>query len=365
MTRYRRVRNWGSCHCMSPRRVAPDNTRPCAGGLIHYPALGSVVPRAGPRVLPDRQVPSQPGYSTTGSGVKAIGTNSYLLAAAGLCCLLASPAAADGLVPTNPNTQQAAAVADATTTSDASEAAVQDVLPAEPVGAPTQGSRWQFSVSPYLWMSGLNGELGVSEQVQPVGVDLPFTKILGALKFALMGTFEARHDRFVATGDMLYINLRTSDDLDIREADFVDGELRSKIFMSTVAAGYRAVDQGRLSVDILAGARLMSMKTGLDLQGPQRTFSGSASETWIDPIVAVRFQAPLGPRWALQTYGDIGGFGVGSHLSWQLQAMIDYELSRRWSLSGGWRHLDIDFDNNGFVFDAALDGPIIRAVYRF
>ncbi|MGZ8998890.1 MAG: hypothetical protein ACXW2T_08550, partial [Allosphingosinicella sp.] len=151
----------------------------------------------------------------------------------------------------------------------------------------------------------------------------------------------------------------------LREADLVDGQLRSKIYISTLAAGYRAVDQGRLFFDILAGARLTSMKIGLELEGPQRSFSGSESDTWIDPIVAVRFQAPLGERWALRTYGDIGGFGIGSDLSWQMQAMVEHDLSRRWSLYGGWRHLDIDYENEGFVFDAALDGPIIGAVYRF
>ena len=64
-------------------------------------------------------------------------------------------------------------------------------------------------------------------------------------------------------------------------------------------------------------------------------------------------------------YGDIGGFGVGSHLTWQLLGGVQYDVSSRWSLSAGWRHLDINYDHKGFVFDAAMDGPILGAVYKF
>ena len=180
-----------------------------------------------------------------------------------------------------------------------------------------------------------------------------------------MGTFEARNGRFVGTADLMYISLSASDNIKIREVDFVDAEFKLKTFVMTGTAGYRALDQGRLYFDIFGGGRLNSMKTSLDLEGPNRSFSGSKTETWIDPIVGFRFQMPLGQKWTLQTYGDVGGFGIASHSTWQLLGTIQYDLSSRRSLSAGWRHLDIDYDHNGFVFDASMDGPIIGAVYRF
>jgi hypothetical protein len=229
-----------------------------------------------------------------------------------------------------------------------------------------QESGWQFSASPYLWMAGMKGDLGVVEEVEPVGIDFSFLgDILGALKFAAMGRFDARNGRFVASADIFYISLAASDNIEIREVDLLEADLTSKLFISTLAAGYRVVDQDRLSVDLLAGGRLQSMKNGLDLTGPQRSVSGSKRETWIDPIVAVRFQAPLGEDWSLNTYGDIGGFGVASHLTWQLLGEVQYDLSDRWSLSAGWRHLDTDYEHDGFVLDASIDGPVLGATYRF
>ncbi len=288
-----------------------------------------------------------------------MGTRSNLLLIAGLCCLSVSPAAAEDV----------SAVEDgATGTAAIAAIASGTIAGAQPSDLPSSAdnhSGWQFSAAPYFWMSGLKGDMGVVEEVEPVAVDLSFFDILDALKFALMGTFDARNGRFVATADIFYLSMGTSKNVDIREVDFLDVELKSKTFISTLAAGYRAVDQGRLSLDVLAGGRITSMKTSLDLEGPQRSFSGSKTETWIDPVVAVRFQAPLGDRWTVRAYGDIGGFGVGSDLSWQLQGRVEYDLSSRWSLSAGWRHLDIDYHHNGFMFDAAMDGPIIGAAYRF
>jgi len=213
-------------------------------------------------------------------------------------------------------------------------------------------------------MSSLKGDMGVGG-AEPVGVDLSFGDILSHMKFALMGTFDARHGRFVASGDMLFLKMSASDNIDIRDVDFVDVKLKTSTFITTMTAGYRAVDKDRLFLDLLAGGRINSMKTGLDLTGPQRSFSGSKTETWIDPVIAVRFQAPIGQNWSVRTYGDIGGFGVGSHLTWQLLGGVEYQVSSRWSLSAGWRHLDIDYDHKGFVFDAAMDGPILGAIYKF
>jgi opacity protein-like surface antigen len=235
----------------------------------------------------------------------------------------------------------------------------------EPASPSVDEPGWEFSAGPYLWMSSIKGDLGVVPEVEPVGADLSFGDILDHMKFALMGKFDARRGRFIATGDVLFLKMSASDNIEIREVDFLDVKLTSSTFLTTVTAGYRAIDKDRMFLDLLAGGRLNVMKTGLDLTGPQRSFSGSKTETWVDPVIAARFQVPLGQHWAARIYGDAGGFGVGSHFTWQLVGGVEYDVSSRWTLSAGWRHLDIDYDHQGFVFDAAMDGPVLGAVYQF
>ena len=290
-----------------------------------------------------------------------MGTPSNLFLTSMLCCLLASPAFADS---------KGVGVSDAPIAKAPDPGSVYGVgvavaQAAEPANPGTKQSEWQFSAQPYLWMSGMKGDMGVVEQVEPVGVDLSFIDIVGAMKFALMGNFEARKGRFVASADALFLSMGASDNIEIREVDFLDVELDTRTFIATMAAGYRAVDQPGVSLDVLAGPRIYSMKTSLDLEGPNRSFSGSKTETWVDPVIAVRFDAALSENWSVRAYGDVGGFGIASDHTWQLSGAVDYRISRRWSLSAGWRHLDIDFDHNGFVFDAAMSGPILGAIYRF
>lgn len=282
-----------------------------------------------------------------------------LIFAAAIACLWASSASAEA------SEAEALAVSAPVTGVKAPVASSEGAQPADSAPPPAAASGWEFSAAPNLWLAGLKGDVGIVSQVEPVGVDLSFGDILGALKFGAMGSFEARNGRFVASADVIYMSLGTSDNIEIREVDFLNAELDVKTFISTLTAGYRAVDQDRLFMDVFAGGRIISMKTSLDLQGPRRSFSGSKSETWVDPVIGARFQAPLGPDWSVTTYGDVGGFGVGSHLTWQLLGLVQYDLSRSWTLTAGWRHLDIDYENNGFVFDAAMDGPIIGVVYRF
>ncbi len=231
--------------------------------------------------------------------------------------------------------------------------------------AAVDASSWEFSASAYLWFSGMKGEVAVSPAVPPVYPDISFGDVLGALKFGAMGILEARKDRFVASADMIYMNLGASKNLEIRDTTLASGHLDLKAFIATAVAGYRAVDRDGSSLDLVGGMRINSLKAGLSLAGPARSVSGSGSETWVDPLVGARWKGRLGDKWGYTLYGDIGGFGVSSDLTWQLQATVEYALGKNWTMSGGWRHMDTDYDNNGFVFDMALDGPIMMFSYRF
>jgi hypothetical protein len=68
-------------------------------------------------------------------------------------------------------------------------------------------------------------------------------------------------------------------------------------------------------------------------------------ESWIDPLVGAAFSRSLARRWDLEARGDVGGFGVGSKLTWSLEATIQWKLGRHLGLAGGYRVFDVDFDD--------------------
>jgi hypothetical protein len=113
-------------------------------------------------------------------------------------------------------------------------------------------------------------------------------------------------------------------------------------------------------MDLMAGGRLNGQRQAITYNGPLLNLSASLSKTWIDPIVATRVFVPLGQKFSLSGYGDIGGFGVGSHLTWQALGTVNYQINRKMRLGVGWRYFKINYeDHDGFLYDIAQSGPII------
>ena len=74
---------------------------------------------------------------------------------------------------------------------------------------------------------------------------------------------------------------------------------------------------------------------------------------------------PLGEGFHFRALGDIGGFGVGTDLSYQVLATLGVELSESCLLGVGWRHLGIDFDEEDLAMDVAFTGPLVGMSIAF
>ena len=227
----------------------------------------------------------------------------------------------------------------------------------------SDGDGWEFAVTPYLWMSGTKADIN-TPQGEEIEVDSSFIDILGDLKFAFMGAFEARNGRFVILNDLMYLSMGTSADGSIGPVP-LEAEADMKLLSTTSLLGYRVVDEGPMFLDLMAGARITTVKVDLELSGPLQTFERDSKKTTVGPVIASRVRFPLSDRWGVAVYGDLGGFGVGADLSWQLLGTVQYDISDHWRLSAGWRHFSAKQDKNDFDVDIDLDGPIIGFSYRF
>lgn len=246
---------------------------------------------------------------------------------------------------------------------DGDQAAVSageaDVQPQSSDQQPHPSKKWEFSTIGYVWFAGAWGKTDVIGPVPPVDLDLPFGKVLKAFKFAFMGAAEAKHDRIVILGDLTYIHLGTHEGIGIRDPDFLEGKVDSKTSEVTLLAGYRVVDDKKVTLDLLAGGRLNFFKVSIKLEGPNREADGSTKQTWLDPLIGARVAAPLGGKWSLALYGDVGGIIAGSDVTWQAVPSINYQLNPKMSIGGGWRYFKVNFRNGDFLYDVHQSGPLI------
>jgi opacity protein-like surface antigen len=89
---------------------------------------------------------------------------------------------------------------------------------------------------------------------------------------------------------------------------------------------------------------------------PDGTRRINTTERWVDPYFGARVQQALGKRWSLVGYADIGGYGIGSDLSWQLLAGANYAFKPNLVGKLGYRHVQNDYEEDGFLYDMASAG---------
>lgn len=218
---------------------------------------------------------------------------------------------------------------------------------------------WSAQVTPYVWGTGVSGEITPFTGAPTIAFDTSFSEILEDLDAAFFISGYARRDRFVFLGDLSY-SASSRDGL-VPPGVPASGELTQTSL--TLAAGYRLVEDQGVSFDVLAGARTWRIEGAVDV--PLAGVSVSPSVSFTDPILAARANVSIAPRLSATLYGDYGGFGVGSEETIQLFGTVNYQVNDRFYLSAGYRTLSVDYREGGTRFDATMSGPIIGATWRF
>jgi len=218
-------------------------------------------------------------------------------------------------------------------------------------------------------MSGLSGDISPSFLAPTFSVEKSFSEILENLNGAFFVTGLARKDWFVIAADFNYVSTSETDDTPI---PFISVKADVEQISGTILAGTPLIDEPGAVLYALAGARAWHVDAKVTASGniPQDAplgFSLSVSDTWafVDPVVALRGRLALTDTVSLTGYSDIGGFGVGSDFTWQAVAAVNYALTRRVSVSAGYRHLSVDYEDGGQVLDIELSGPLVGATLKF
>jgi len=219
-----------------------------------------------------------------------------------------------------------------------------------------QGDQWQLSVTPYVWAAGIKGDSKIGS-LPKTSVDLGFDSVLKNLDMSFQGIVEARRGDWMFILDGIYVSI--SDDKAAPGHLYGGAELKVEQQIIFLAGGYRLL-HGPLALDALIGARYTSVKTDLTLTpGILRERGRSYREEWWDPVLGFQAQLPLNKGWSLIGYADVGGFDMGSRLTWQWFAGVNYEISPRFAAKAGYRYLYTDYDKDDFLYDMTLKGPYL------
>ena len=202
----------------------------------------------------------------------------------------------------------------------------------------------------------LPGQVGADPEAADVGEDR---------REPAVGDVEARNGRWSLIADLFYADLSQSRPTPLGVL-FSQVEIETEAKLLSGYAGYRVLEGGPVAVDLMAGFRVNSVD--LDVSLAPGLLAGQRfgmSETWVDPLVGGRVRFAITDHWFATALVDVGGFRVGSDLTWLAFASFGYQIDERWSIQGGWRHVSIDKSIDGRDVEIDLNGPLLGFTVRF
>ena len=91
----------------------------------------------------------------------------------------------------------------------------------------------------------------------------------------------------------------------------------------------------------------------------------SKDDYWFDPYVGLRGRYNFNKTYYTGARGEIGGFGVGADLMWEVETVVGINLTRSIFTEIGYRALGGNFEDRDFRFDVVLHGPQITTGITF
>jgi len=225
------------------------------------------------------------------------------------------------------------------------------VLAQSAAAAPDDGWSWEATI--YMLGASLDGTTGVTPLT--ADIDVSFDEILDNLEFGAMGRMRAARGQWAFGLDVIYMGLGASTDQPPADID-VD-ETAAELSVAFIYSE---------RFESLVGVRYMRISTDIQFQGPLGT-QRSGNVDWWDPFIGGRTTLPLGESWKFKLRADVGGFGIGSDLAWQVETLFTRDFSPRASFEIGYRWIDVDYqdDDNGFIFDVMTQGPQAGVTFSF
>jgi len=197
---------------------------------------------------------------------------------------------------------------------------------------------YDWSVTPYLWAAGIEGDSALGPIHSDVSVD--FSDLVDVLAGAALVHVEAQREGYGFFGDLVYLSLEPDP-----ETENVGGQIQTQADTTIVEAGY--LRKGS-RVDLEVGVRYWDFE--LELQ-PTTLPTINRDTDWVDGFVGVRNTRELSDKWNLTTRANIGGGGTS--FTYGIGLTFGRELESGSQFVFGLKLLDIDYQKssvNGVPF---------------
>lgn len=222
------------------------------------------------------------------------------------------------------------------------------------------GDEWKQTVFIYGMGAAIEGDATIGNLTVPV--DLSISDVLDNLKFGFMGAYRIENDTWSIEADTTFMNLGNTQRAPRNNVRaYMDVEQWT--LMGTV--GRRLTD----NLEGLFSLTYFDVSADLELRVLQQRATASRSASWVDPLVGLNYRVPLGEKWSYALRGDIGGFGVGSDLTWHVLTGFRRQNTDMFGWYVGYRVIAYDYEDgsgrNYQRYDLTQQGPLAGVSFSF
>ena len=207
--------------------------------------------------------------------------------------------------------------------------------------ATAEDGAWRHTAIVYGMGAALDGDAYVGRLHVPV--EMSVSDVFDSLEFGAMAAYRMDNGTWSITGDATFMGLGGTGTAPRR--GLVKGDVDVDQTTLSVTLGRRLTP----SLEALFGLSYFDLSTDVKVTttGPLGLVSAKASAgaDWIDPLVGLQYNVPIGDAWRFNLRGDVGGFGVGSDLTYQVLTNFRWQANERIGVVFGYRLIAFDYED--------------------
>ena len=230
--------------------------------------------------------------------------------------------------------------------------------------------KFNFSIMPYAWFASIGGTTGEFNG-QTFGWNKGFTFENLHMYAAFIG--KLKYERVSFVFDVSYVNYKsfgtTTNRPNLPQEYSANTTAKQAVYDLFLAYLFPSKSK-KTMVDIYGGGRLWNLDleaTVLNATTGTQNVEPGYSNSWLDPVIGVNAEYVLDSKgkWGAWTKGDIGGFGVNSQMTWQMNVGVAYMLSPNVPLTLGFKYLGVNYYKNNLNWTVNEYGPTLGIGFRY
>ena len=213
---------------------------------------------------------------------------------------------------------------------------------------------WRQTVFLYGMGAAIEGDAQIGSIAVPV--DISISDLFDALKFGAMAAYRIENEVWSFSGDVTYMNLGWSQQTQ-------QGRAGSGLDVEQITVMGTAGRRLSPHLEALFSLAYFDLSADLQVRLLQQRTEVSSDASWVDPLAGLNYAVPIGGKWTHTLRGDVGGFGIGSDLTWHMITTFRRQNTDRFAWYIGYHVIAFGYEDgsgrNYQHYDLTQHGPSV------